>query len=95
MKLTKPGDERKGSNNRSQLDVCLGMREAEDDWLELRGSLTRRGLRAPLPVVERVTAASATEVGPQLLLCRRQQFRIFHGADYRVVAPVTSGPLPA
>jgi putative transposase len=33
------------------LDVCLGMREAEDDWLELGRSLTRRGLRSPLLVV--------------------------------------------
>ncbi len=33
------------------LDVSLGMREAEDDWLELGRSLTRRGLRAPLLVV--------------------------------------------
>ena len=33
------------------LEVCLGMREAEDDWLELGRSLTRRGLRSPLLVV--------------------------------------------
>jgi putative transposase len=33
------------------LDVCLGMREAEEDWLELGRSRTRRGLRAPLLVV--------------------------------------------
>ncbi|MER3412620.1 MAG: IS256 family transposase, partial [Thermoleophilia bacterium] len=30
------------------LDVCLGMREAENDWLCLGRSLTRRGLPAPL-----------------------------------------------
>jgi transposase-like protein len=30
------------------LDVCLGMREAEEDWLCLGRSLTRRGLRSPL-----------------------------------------------
>jgi putative transposase len=33
------------------LDVCLGMREAEEDWLELGRSLTRRGLPSPLLVV--------------------------------------------
>ncbi|GIU94714.1 MAG: hypothetical protein KatS3mg012_1171 [Gaiellaceae bacterium] len=33
------------------LEVCLGMREAEDDWLELGRSLTRRGPQAPLMVV--------------------------------------------
>jgi putative transposase len=33
------------------LDVCLGMRESEEDWLELGRSLTRRGLQAPLLVV--------------------------------------------
>jgi len=33
------------------LDVCLGMREAEEDWLELGRSLSRRGLRSPLLVV--------------------------------------------
>jgi len=33
------------------LDVCLGMREAEEDWTSLGRSLLRRGLRAPLLVV--------------------------------------------
>src|SRR5581483_11294196 len=33
------------------LDVCLGMREAEEDWLCLGRSLTRRGLRSPLLIV--------------------------------------------
>jgi putative transposase len=33
------------------LDVSLGMREAEEDWLELGRSLTRRGLPAPLLIV--------------------------------------------
>ncbi|RDI73161.1 transposase [Gaiella occulta] len=33
------------------LDVCLGMREAEEDWLCLGRALTRRGLPAPLLVV--------------------------------------------
>jgi putative transposase len=39
------------AGERVLLDVCLGMREAEDDWLELGRSLTRRGLRSPLLVV--------------------------------------------
>lgn len=33
------------------LDVCLGMREAEEDWTSLGRALLRRGLRAPLLVV--------------------------------------------
>jgi hypothetical protein len=33
------------------LDVCLGQRESEEDWLELGRGLTARGLRAPLPVI--------------------------------------------
>ncbi|GIU94717.1 MAG: hypothetical protein KatS3mg012_1174 [Gaiellaceae bacterium] len=33
------------------LDVCLGMREAEEDWTSLGRSLTRRGLQAPLLIV--------------------------------------------
>jgi putative transposase len=33
------------------LSVCLGMREAEDDWLALGRDLTARGLPSPLLVV--------------------------------------------
>ncbi len=39
------------AGERVLLDLCLGMREAEQDWLELGRSLTRRGLPAPLLVV--------------------------------------------
>jgi putative transposase len=39
------------AGERVLLDVCLGMREAEQDWLELGRSLSRRGLPAPLLVV--------------------------------------------
>ena len=39
------------AGERVLLDVCLGMREAEEDWLELGRSLTRRGLPVPLLVV--------------------------------------------
>ena len=33
------------------IDVCLGQRESEQDWLELGRGLARRGLHAPLMVV--------------------------------------------
>jgi putative transposase len=33
------------------VDVCLGQRESEEDWLDLGRGLTRRGLPAPLMVV--------------------------------------------
>jgi putative transposase len=33
------------------VDVCLGMRESEEDWLSLGRSLTARGLACPLMVV--------------------------------------------
>lgn len=33
------------------LEVCLGMRESEEDWLELGRSLIRRGLPGPLLIV--------------------------------------------
>ncbi|MGH3084063.1 MAG: IS256 family transposase [Gaiellaceae bacterium] len=33
------------------LDLCLGMRESEEDWLSLGRGLTRRGLRSPLLIV--------------------------------------------
>jgi putative transposase len=33
------------------LDVCLGMRESEEDWLALGRGLTARGLKAPMMVV--------------------------------------------
>ena len=33
------------------VDVCLGQRESEEDWLELGRGLTKRGLPAPLMVV--------------------------------------------
>jgi putative transposase len=33
------------------VDVCLGQRESEEDWLELGRGLTKRGLRCPLLVV--------------------------------------------
>ena len=33
------------------IDVCLGMRESEEDWLALGRGLTARGLRGPLMVV--------------------------------------------
>lgn len=39
------------SGRRVLLDVCLGMREAEEDWLALGRGLARRGLPAPLLVV--------------------------------------------
>jgi len=39
------------AGERVLLDVCLGMRESEEDWLCLGRSLTRRGLPAPLLVV--------------------------------------------
>lgn len=39
------------AGERVLLDVSLGMREAEEDWLELGRSLSRRGLPAPLLVV--------------------------------------------
>jgi transposase-like protein len=39
------------AGERVLLDVSLGMRESEDDWLEFGRSLTRRGLAAPLLVV--------------------------------------------
>jgi transposase-like protein len=39
------------AGERVLLDVSLGMREAEQDWLELGRSLTRRGLPAPLLVL--------------------------------------------
>lgn len=43
---TKAGD-------RILLDVCLGLRERYEDWLEMGRGLTRRGLRAPcLPVAD-------------------------------------------
>ena len=39
------------SGERVLLAVCLGMREAEEDWLALGRDLTARGLRSPLLVV--------------------------------------------
>jgi putative transposase len=39
------------AGRRVLIDVCLGMRESEQDWLELGRGLTRRGLPAPLMVV--------------------------------------------
>src|SRR6266542_892452 len=41
------------SGERVLLDVCLGLRERDEDWLEMGRGLTRRGLRAPwLAVVD-------------------------------------------
>lgn len=39
------------AGKRVLVDVCLGMRESEQDWLSLGRGLTSRGLRAPLMVV--------------------------------------------
>ena len=33
------------------IDVCLGMRESEADWLALGRGLTARGLACPLMVI--------------------------------------------
>jgi putative transposase len=40
-----------GAGERVLLSVCLGMREAEDDWLALGRDMTARGLPSPLLVV--------------------------------------------
>ena len=41
------------AGERVLLDVCLGLRERYEDWLEMGRGLTRRGLRAPwLAVVD-------------------------------------------
>jgi putative transposase len=39
------------AGKRVLLDVCLGMRESEEDWLSLGRGLTARGLKAPMMVV--------------------------------------------
>jgi putative transposase len=39
------------SGERALVSVCLGMREAEEDWLALGRDLTKRGLQAPLLIV--------------------------------------------
>ena len=39
------------AGERVLLDVCLGQRERQEDWLELGRGLTARGLRSPLLVV--------------------------------------------
>lgn len=48
--------------DRVLLDVCLGMREGDQDWLELGRWLTRRGLQAPLLVVADGAPALVTAV---------------------------------
>jgi putative transposase len=40
-----------GAGERVLLSVCLGMREAEDDWLALGRDMTARGLPSPLLVI--------------------------------------------
>jgi transposase-like protein len=40
------------SGKRVLVDVCLGMRESEEDWLALGRGLTARGLPCPLMVVQ-------------------------------------------
>ena len=64
------------------LSVCLGMREAEDDWLSLGRDLTARGLRAPLLIVAdagtraRERAALAPLEPPALHRLRKMCWRI-------------------
>ena len=72
------------------LDVCLGLRERYEDWLEMGRGLTRRGLRAPwLAVVD--GAPGLNKSVPELWPASDRQRCTVHYADIRIM-PMTPRP---
>ena len=66
------------------LDVCLGLRERYEDWLEMGRGLTRRGLRSPwLAVVD--GAPGHNKSVPELWPDSDRQRCTVHYADLRIM----------